>query len=106
VASILRNELRTNDLLGRWGREEFLVLLPQTNGNEALAVAERSRQTIERLVKLNGQSITISCGVTSYVPGDSTTSLLQRSDDALYKAKHTGRNKVVSSEELNPSLTL
>jgi diguanylate cyclase len=100
VAGVLRNELRSNDLLGRWGGEEFLVLLPQTKAGEALAVAERSRQMVEQLVNIEGQNITISCGLTSYTPGDSLTSLMQRADDALYAAKKQGRNRVVSSEDI------
>jgi diguanylate cyclase (GGDEF)-like protein len=102
VANVLRNELRTSDLLGRWGGEEFLVLLPQTDAHEALTVAERCRQATEHFVLLPKQAVTISGGLTGYSLGDDVTSLVQRADVALYKAKERGRNKVVSSETAQP----
>jgi diguanylate cyclase len=97
VAGVLRSDFRSVDQLGRWGGEEFLVVLPQTHLTEAVAAAERSRRAVETLVKVEGQSVTLSCGVAHHQPGDDITSFLQRADDALYEAKKQGRNKVVSS---------
>jgi diguanylate cyclase (GGDEF)-like protein len=99
VAGVLRADFRSVDQLGRWGGEEFLLVLPQTNLKEGVAAVERSRQAVEVQVRLEGQSVTLSCGVAHYLPGDDITTFLQRSDDALYRAKKQGRNRVVSSEE-------
>jgi diguanylate cyclase (GGDEF)-like protein len=104
VADVLRSDLRAADQLGRWGGEEFLLVLPQTTLKEALAAAERSRQAIELHMGLASQPITISCGVTCYLPTDVTTTLVGRADDALYHAKENGRNKVVSSEAVSHPL--
>jgi diguanylate cyclase len=105
VAALLRAELRATDQLGRWGGEEFLLVLPQINLPEALAALERSRRTVESHVSVAGQSVTLSCGVTPYLPGDTATSIFQRADEALYEAKRRGRNQVVSSENENSRLS-
>jgi diguanylate cyclase len=105
VAALLRAELRATDQLGRWGGEEFLLVLPQINLPEALAALERSRRTVESHVSVAGQSVTLSCGVTPYLPGDTATSIFQRADEALYEAKKRGRNQVVSSDNENSRLS-
>jgi diguanylate cyclase (GGDEF)-like protein len=99
VATVLRSHLRNVDKLGRWGGEEFLLVLPQASLEEGIAAAERSRQTIEVQVSVEGRAVTLSCGVTQYLPDDEINVFLQRADDALYKAKEQGRNRVVSSGE-------
>lgn len=99
VTNTLRTGLRTTDQLGRWGGEEFLLVLPQIELPDAVAALERSRQAVERSITIDGQAVTLSCGVTACFVGDDIKTLVQRADDALYKAKETGRNKVVSSEE-------
>jgi diguanylate cyclase (GGDEF)-like protein len=90
-------QIREIDILGRYGGEEFAVLLPETQLAEALEIAERLRHAATEPVIVNGSqlSITISVGVTE-ADGDPTLShLLQRADAALYQAKHEGRNRVV-----------
>ena len=93
--------LRKEDSFGRFGGEEFLVFLPETNTEEAANIAERIRLTIaeawlpvgERVVQL-----TVSIGVATYwCDGEAIESVLKRADDALYKAKNQGRDRVVSN---------
>jgi PleD family two-component response regulator len=74
-------------------------VLPQIELAEAVAATERSRQAVVHLVTLEGQPVTLSCGVTACFTSDVIKTLVQRADDALYEAKETGRNKVVSSKE-------
>jgi diguanylate cyclase (GGDEF)-like protein/PAS domain S-box-containing protein len=93
-------ELRDSDLFGRLGGEEFCILLQKSNQDEALNVAERIRDRVEKIIfsDVSGASfsVTVSIGVTTNIEGDDRLSrLLERSDKALYEAKHTGRNRVV-----------
>ena len=101
TARILTLELkRTIDFVGRWGGEEFLALLPDTNGSVALDLAARMRAGVENaLIPLaNGKTtrITVSIGINSQVPKpeDLIADFIQRTDEALYTAKEEGRNRV------------
>jgi diguanylate cyclase (GGDEF)-like protein len=86
--------LRRSDQFGRFGGEEFVVLLPETSQEEALVVAERIRTHVELPVK-DMPSVTVSIGLTSNRPDESKIDgLLARADKALYKAKAAGRNRV------------
>lgn len=99
VAKTMEKSLRQEDLLARWGGEEFLIFLSETNGNEAIIIAERIRIKITDLcLEINDQiiKITVSIGVTSYTFNDhNLDDILKRADQGLYEAKNTGRNKVV-----------
>ena len=86
--------LRATDLIGRWGGEEFLLVLPDTGQESALQLAERLRQRISEGRTSTGQRVTASFGVAVYQPGESLAPLLKRADDALYRAKDRGRNRV------------
>lgn len=92
--------LRQNDVLARYGGEEFAVIMPETDTKGAAMVAEKIRQTIEKikfLYKDETVSVTVSIGVSSVKEGDKTgIDLFERADMAVYKAKETGRNKVVT----------
>lgn len=100
LAKILKNSVRTYDVLGRYGGEEFMVLLPNTNLEKAAVLAERIRQTVERNLGGNSgfatdKNITISIGLTDACAGDTNIEpIVKRADEALYKAKEGGRNKV------------
>lgn len=96
VAAILRSEVRTGDLIGRIGGEEFMVVLPQTDTEGALALADRIRHAISEHEPLLG--VTVSAGLACAQPGDDVGSLFRRSDDALYEAKESGRDCVVLAE--------
>jgi diguanylate cyclase (GGDEF)-like protein len=106
VASLIKSELRSNDVLARYGGEEFVVLLPQTELHHACEIAERIRCTIAAHPfgneDINKLQVTISIGVAQ-IPAESEGSdrdiahkLLATADEALYLAKESGRNKVVS----------
>jgi len=96
----LKQEVRINDIVARYGGEEFMVLLPETDTDGAYAVAERCREAIEEADFLRGASpvlkVSASIGVASYPsPGVlRTRDLIQRADEALYRAKDRGRNLV------------
>jgi diguanylate cyclase (GGDEF)-like protein len=88
---------RTEDLLCRFGGEEFVLLLPYTNLEQAAAFAERVREAIaSKPIEYYGKSIavTFSAGVASFPSGDTLEALLQRADQAMYRAKQQGRNRV------------
>lgn len=92
--------LRETDILTRWGGEEFLVVVPETERDETCELAERLRIEVEKQV---GQEIppgtgTISAGVAQYQPGESLQSWVHRADRALYEAKEAGRNRIVWSD--------
>ena len=98
-ANVLRESLRLGDLGARIGGEEFIALLPQTEALAALQVAERIREQCEalRVSSDEGAAIqfTISIGLAELSAGDDGAALLARADRALYRAKHSGRNRVV-----------
>lgn len=101
---ISQNSLIKPDYVGRYGGEEFIVILPITNHEMALKVAENIREQIiilqiPHLCRVDGMNIlTISLGVASIIPknGDISVRLLELADRALYQAKEGGRNRVVS----------
>ncbi|MFZ5975979.1 MAG: sensor domain-containing diguanylate cyclase [Bacillota bacterium] len=95
MANILRRNLRVNDAVGRWGGEEFLLILPHTNLEQACKVAEKIRATIDSEAFPIIDRQTCSFGVTNYFFGDNQDKLLMRADTALYKAKKCGRNRVM-----------
>lgn len=99
VAAVCTRSLRKLDLLGRYGGEEFALLLPETNCVAAVEAAERLRRTIaaERFhIKQGALSLTVSIGVVELSPRVSSfRSLLDLADEALYQAKNNGRNQVV-----------
>ncbi len=91
--------LRTHDLVGRLGGEEFALLMPETTGEMAASVAERLRQSIEEMKIGDGKGgfvpVTASFGIASSAAQDETAErLLQLADEALYEAKNAGRNRV------------
>lgn len=105
VSKSAQAALRSNDIWCRYGGEEFIALLPNTTMNQAIAVAERLRQSVEstKISSPHGSlSVSVSIGVAERSSSHSSLSeVLAVSDEALYKAKATGRNRVIAdfSEE-------
>jgi diguanylate cyclase (GGDEF)-like protein/PAS domain S-box-containing protein/hemerythrin-like metal-binding protein len=91
---IARNCLRATDVLGRWGGEEFVVLLPETGLKGAQLLADRLRVTLAGLRFDGDIGVTASMGVAGYKEGDELATLMARADAALYRAKQAGRNRV------------
>lgn len=99
VGKILKKQTRNEDLAARMGGDEFVVLLPETNINGALIIANRIKEKISELNILTGKDdYTVSIGVTELEEEDDVKSFLKRADDALYSAKENGRNKVEKKE--------
>jgi diguanylate cyclase len=98
VAFFMRNHLRQGDVIARWGGEEFLIMLPNTDIKGARTIAEKIRKSIaEERFHLAGQefSVTMTFGLTQHEESDSIDESLKRADDALYKGKEAGRNLVM-----------
>jgi diguanylate cyclase (GGDEF)-like protein len=103
LASKITNSLRQIDEVFRYGGEEFVVLLNNTDHKAPVLVAERIRQALEaEPVDLEGEllTVTVSIGLSVYKHHDSEESLFERADQALYEAKNSGRNQVVHSDAL------
>ncbi len=97
LTQICRQELRQSDVLGRYGGEEFVVLLPETGAGEARQAVERIRERLAATPLRTGDGaihFTISGGVAERLPGESLEDLLKRADAALYDAKASGRDCV------------
>lgn len=93
-ASTINKLIRDEDIFARWGGEEFTLLLPSTDITEAHLIVEELREAIENVTfKLVGQK-TCSIGLTQFNENDTIKDVIIRADDALYKAKESGRNKV------------
>jgi diguanylate cyclase (GGDEF)-like protein len=98
LASLLKDGVRRTDFVGRWGGEEFILICPQTNHDDACNLAEALRSTIsQHSFGIEGVR-TASFGVTAFRAGDSLDNMIARVDAALYKAKSQGRNQVASSD--------
>ena len=100
TAQLMSSQIRNEDILGRYGGEEFLVILPQTDVENALIVAEKIRKKIESseyLVNNHVINITISLGISDILLSDvkNIDNIIYNADIALYKAKKNGRNQTV-----------
>ena len=97
-SQIIKSCLRTNDSAYRYGGEEFTVILPETNGDEAKTVAQRIRSSLEtekfKPIPDRNAKITISIGVTQYFPKEELSAFIRRADKAMYLSKKNGRNRV------------
>ena len=110
ISRVIKMQLRDYDIAGRYGGEEFSIILPYTKLSEAQMVAERLRKAVEKtkidISKVNSDvtekniGVTISLGVAEYSPDDDENTLLQKADKALYRAKENGRNRVEIYEKV------
>ncbi|KZY36118.1 MULTISPECIES: GGDEF domain-containing protein [unclassified Oleiphilus] len=107
LAATIKKCARGSDLCFRYGGEEFVLILDDTDANQALKIADRIRQSVEQhtyLYKGKIIPVTISAGTSTFIQSETLDSLKERADKALYSAKLNGRNQAVSSE-LNDTLT-
>gem|GEM_PF-798944 len=98
-SKILLDETRRSDFAGRFGGEEFLIIIPNTSLSNAILLAEKLRKKVSEFTFSTIGHKTVSIGVSSYRNGDYLPSLIKRADDGLYLAKNSGRNLVKAIEE-------
>ena len=96
LTALVSQKIRESDSLGRWGGEEFLIVLPETNLQNAIFLAEKLRKAIEKYDFSEVKQVTCSFGVSEINREDSLDSAISKVDKMLYIAKEQGRNKVVS----------
>ncbi|MCB1760578.1 MAG: diguanylate cyclase [Gammaproteobacteria bacterium] len=100
IGATLRNSVKGKDLAARYGGEEFAVILPETGVDGAQSLAEQIRRAVSAGKLLNKETgenygrITISIGISSYLPGDTPATMVKRADQGLYRAKANGRDRV------------
>ncbi len=94
VVEIVNKMVRDTDFFARWGGEEFILLLPSTGEEDAFCLAERIRKQIGSTDFEQAGTVTASFGVTEYVFAETDDECMKRLDDALYRAKNNGRNRV------------
>lgn len=103
IADMISENIRDTDSIGRYGGEEFIILLPETGKEESISIAERIRNAVNKYKFPRAETqphgrITVSIGVSSYPDdGDKWEKIIQAADDALYVAKNTGRNRVIGA---------
>jgi diguanylate cyclase (GGDEF)-like protein/PAS domain S-box-containing protein len=94
LAGLITSNLREIDIFARWGGEEFVILIPGTALDGAVKLAEKLRSKIENHDFSEPEKVTTSCGVAAFQSSDNTITLVNRADEALYRAKAGGRNQV------------
>jgi len=94
VAQLMKDNIRNDDFIARWGGEEFVVLLSSVSVEETSGIAEKLRRNIEKLSKPELPSITASFGVSHAPRGEDLSEAIKRADVGLYRAKNRGRNRV------------
>jgi diguanylate cyclase (GGDEF)-like protein len=102
VARVMEAEVREHDLCGRWGGEEFLIVLPETDLEAAACVVERVCASIRALgIQVDDQllSVTVSAGIAEHWPADTYATTINRADGALLQAKRAGRDRCERAEQ-------
>jgi len=98
-ANLLKSSIREEDVVGRWGGEEFLIILPHTDINQAMQLAEKLRKIIHNHIFTTIKHKTASFGVATFEKGITIQTLLDTADNALYQSKNNGRNQVSAIQE-------
>lgn len=93
ISNQLVQNTRSHDLCARWGGEEFVIVLPDTQLPQAMEICERIREQIEKYVQTPNSNVTCSFGLAQRENGESAKKLLERADESLYRAKQNGRNR-------------
>lgn len=96
-ATLIKTKMREQDIVARWGGEEFVMLLPKTGIAGGVGIAEKIRRAIENHSFQHVGRVTVSIGVSRFNRGDNAEKILKRADSLLYKAKNSGRNRVEHS---------
>jgi diguanylate cyclase (GGDEF)-like protein len=101
LVNSINESIRESDILVRFGGEEFIILLPNISIEQTSIVMEKVRNNVQQL-KLQGSTIsfTISGGVSEYIDTDTIDTIVKRADENLYKAKKSGKNKILSSDTI------
>lgn len=103
LAQSLRQQLRTEDAMGRWGGEEFLILLPETTQQQALQVADKLRQSVAQTplhYRQHKIPVSITAGVVEYDLHSDLDGCIEKADKALYQGKQAGRNRCIAAVQL------
>ena len=93
VANIIKTSCRKSDIAGRYGGEEFIIIMPDTDSNEATSLLNRIQKQMIETVYGDGIRVTFSCGISQW-NGDTLHSILKKSDLKLYEAKNKGKNRI------------
>jgi polar amino acid transport system substrate-binding protein len=93
-SDIIKNNIRKHDVFGRWGGEEFILVLPEADLEDGMKKAEDLRRLVEE-TDFDGIRVTVSIGVTKFKKGEVLADIVKRADNNLYRAKHLGRNQVI-----------
>jgi diguanylate cyclase (GGDEF)-like protein len=94
LSRLVAGNIRDCDVLARWGGEEFILMLPGCEAAMGQGAAEKLRMLVSRTAFDHIGNVTCSFGVAAYAEGDTAATLIARADDALYRAKVRGRNRV------------
>ncbi len=98
VAYEIQNSVREADIVGRWGGDEFIVILRNTDIEKAKKVAERIKEQIKN-IKVNSINLSVSIGLTEYNGRESLKDLIRKADKALYRAKEKGKDRIFLSKD-------
>ncbi len=96
LARVIKKQIRKSDIAARFGGEEFFIILPETSLKKAKKLADRLKKSVKSDKTLKKYGINISGGLTEFKKGDTKRSFKQRADKALYKAKKSGRDRIIA----------